>query len=67
MAERVKIVGDHPHRGSTGTVVPEKAMSAYSLVGPMEYVSLDDSRLADACYVDRSQLRPLPKEEDPRG
>lgn len=58
-SKRVRIIGDHPHRGSSGTVRDELPMFQ-----GMWYVDLDDSRLTDACYAGPENLRPLPADED---
>lgn len=58
---RVRIVGDHPHRGASGTVRDDKPMR----LGMWE-VDLDsDKHGADGCYVEPENLRPLSPEEDP--
>lgn len=55
---RVRIVGDHPHRGASGTVRDDLPM-----VHGMWRVDLDNSH-TDACYAGREQLRALPADED---
>lgn len=60
MTTRVRIVGDHPHRGETGTVRDELPMKL-----GMWLVDLDDTRTASGCYASRENLRPLPADEDP--
>jgi hypothetical protein len=57
--ERVRIVGDHPHRGATGTTNPDR------LVQGMVLIELDDKRLAGACFADPANLWPLLPDEDP--
>jgi hypothetical protein len=57
-SKRVKIVGDHPHRGATGTVRDDLAMKF-----GMWQVDLDNSH-ASACFAGGENLRPLPPEED---
>lgn len=60
MPERVRIVGDHPHKGATGTVRDDLPMQF-----GMWQVDLDPGATVDGCYVGQAQLRPLPREEDP--
>lgn len=62
MPSRVRIVGDHPHRGATGTVrddLPSKF--------GMWQIDLDPSALASACYAGEDNLRALPADEDREG
>lgn len=60
--KRVRIVGDHPHRGEPGTVRDDKPM-----VAGMWEIELDSHNLgARGCYAAPEHLRPLSKEEDPR-
>jgi len=56
-ARRVRIVGNHPHRGETGTV------AAQSVSGVVR-VDLDQPSTADACYATSRHLRSLPADED---
>jgi hypothetical protein len=60
---RVRIVGDHPHRGEAGTI---DLGSIISVGGKdMAKVTLDQGNIAEACYVCASDVRLLPKDEDP--
>lgn len=60
---RVRIVGDHPHRGATGT-----RRDDLPLVQGMWKVDLDPSRTGvEECYAPAENLRVLPREEDPSG
>lgn len=56
---RVRVIGDHPHRGASGTVRDDLPM----LQG-MWRVELDNSH-TDACYAGAENLRVLPASEDP--
>ncbi len=58
--KRVRIVGDHPHRGATGTVRDDLPMKL-----GMWQVDLDNSPLASACFAGAENLRRLPADEDP--
>lgn len=58
-SKRVRIVGDHPHRGASGTVRDELPM----LEG-MWRVDLDNSH-TDSCYAAPKNIRALPASEDP--
>lgn len=60
VGKRVRIVGDHPHRGETGTVRDDLPMR----MGMYE-VDLDPGHGADACFADSANLRVLAPEEDP--
>lgn len=66
MAEgkRVRVVGDHPHRGESGTVRDDMPMRF-----GMWQVELDmpNSTMTEGCFVGPENLRALPAEEDPRG
>lgn len=69
VGDRVRIVGSHPHRGSTGTVSsldpPHMAKHIASLRG-LICVALDDNCYSESgCYASRNELRPLRKDEDP--
>jgi hypothetical protein len=57
--KRVRIIGDHPHKGATGTVRDDLPM-----LHGMWKVELDNSH-ADACYAGRGNLIPLRPSEDP--
>lgn len=59
MSERVRIVGDHPHKGQTGTVRDDLPMKF-----DMWQVDLDGA-YAGGCYAGPENLRPLPSSEDP--
>lgn len=61
-SKRVRIVGDHPHRGETGTVLDHKPKAA-----GMWEIELDSHNLgARGCYALPEDLAPLPAREDPR-
>lgn len=63
---RVRIVGDHPHKGKTGTVSSTEPPSMSSVIPSLRgmiRVSLDDD--TDGCYAEWAELRRLPKSEDP--
>lgn len=55
---RVRIVGDHPHRGASGTVRDDLPMR----LGMWE-VDLDNSHV-NGCFAGPENLRPLPADED---
>jgi hypothetical protein len=57
-SKRVRIVGDHPHRGASGTVRDDLPMTL-----GMWQVDLDDSH-TDACFAGHENLRSLPADED---
>jgi hypothetical protein len=60
---RVRIVGDHPHRGESGTVRDDKPMR----FGMWE-IDLDPGPGiggASGCFSGPENLRPLPADEDP--
>lgn len=58
---RVRIVGNHPHRGETGTVRDDLPMKL-----GMWQVDLDPGGShAGGCFVGPENLRPLPRDEDP--
>lgn len=59
--KRVRIVGDHPHRGASGTVRDDLPMKF-----GMWQVELDDSALTSGCFAGPENLRSLPVSEDPR-
>jgi len=59
-SKRVRIVGDHPHRGASGTVRDDLPMKF-----GMWLVDLDDRREVDGCYAGPEHLRSLPRSEDP--
>jgi hypothetical protein len=61
MTARVRIIGDHPHRGASGTVRDDLPM-----VQGMWRVDLDDS-WTGGCFAAPENVRALPPEEDPRG
>jgi hypothetical protein len=61
-SRRVRIVGDHPHRGASGTVRDDLPMRL-----GMWQVDLDDHALADGCFAAPENVRALRPEEDPRG
>jgi len=58
---RVRIVGDHPHRGSSGTVRDDLPR-----VQGMWKIQLDDAPGVDACYAGPENLRALILDADPR-
>lgn len=58
---RVRIVGDHPHRGMAGTVRDDLPMKF-----GMWRVDLDPGSHAEACFAGPENLRPLPTDEDRR-
>ena len=59
--DRVRIVGDHPHRGETGTVRDDKPMK----MGMWE-IDLDpESRGVNGCFAGPENLRSLDPSEDP--
>jgi 4-hydroxy-L-threonine phosphate dehydrogenase PdxA len=61
MSARVRIVGDHPHRGESGTVRDEEPMRL-----GMWLIDLDGSSSgASGCFAGPKNLRPLPADEDP--
>jgi hypothetical protein len=57
--KRVRIVGDHPHRGATGTVRDDLPMRF-----GMWHIDLDDHTYAEACFAGPRNLRTLPPDED---
>lgn len=58
---RVRIVGDHPHRGASGTVRDDRPM----LMGMWE-VDLDPGNHGvSGCFAGPKHLRPLGRNEDP--
>jgi hypothetical protein len=60
--DRVKVVGDHPHKGQTATFTGERTI----ILGASLYkVALDDGSFTDSCYVDLAEIRSLPEDEDP--
>jgi hypothetical protein len=60
-SKRVRIVGDHPHRGESGTVRDDLPMKL-----GMWQVDLDDSHIgATGCFAGPEHLRSLPAREDP--
>jgi hypothetical protein len=61
----MRIVGDHPHRGESGTILEGSAVRVAGFF--MFKVWLDDTTTAEACYAEPRQLRPLPRDEDPDG
>lgn len=65
IGDRVRIVGNHPHIGETGTVEstePPKMASVIPGLRGLIRIRLDDD--ADGCYARESELRRLPKDED---
>ena len=59
MSYRVRIIGEHPHKGESGTVHG-------SPVNGMIKVQLDHCpHGVEECYADASEVRPLPRAEDP--
>lgn len=66
VGDRVRIVGDHPHKGETGTVSstePPGMSSVIPSLRGMIRVDLDDDQ--DGCYAGLLNLRRLPKNEAP--
>jgi hypothetical protein len=63
-AKRVRIVGDHPHRGESGTVRDDLPMR----FGMWE-VELDmpNTTMTEGCFAGPEHLRALRPEEDPGG
>ena len=61
MPKRVRIVGDHPHRGESGTVRDDKPMRL-----DMWQVDLDPGSTTRGCFAGAENLRPLSPEEDSR-
>lgn len=59
-SKRVKIVGDHPHRGEVGTVRDDLPM-----VMEMWLIDLDQNQMTKGCYAGGEHLRSLPADEDP--
>lgn len=57
---RVRIVGDHPHRGESGSVCDDLPMRM-----GMWQIELDPGKGTDGCFAGPENLRPLPPEEDP--
>lgn len=47
IGKRVRIVGEHPHTGQTGTVVAiEKTLAGYGYK-----IDLDDKSMSNGCFV----------------
>jgi hypothetical protein len=66
VSERVRIIGDHPWRGVTGTATVERNLG---LAGWMVVIETDANQgldVPDEVFADRDQLRALPKDEDPK-
>lgn len=60
--DRVKIIGDHPHRGAVGTLVAVKSVCG----APMAEIEFDQPHLGiEGCFADKENLRLLPRDEDP--
>lgn len=59
--KRIRIVGDHPHRGETGTVRDDLPMRM-----GMWQVDLDPNSSTAGCFAELLNLRPLDSDEDPR-
>jgi hypothetical protein len=59
MSTRVRIIGDHPHLGSAGTVRDDLPM-----VHGMWRIELDPDARTEACFADPANLRPLDPSED---
>lgn len=60
--QRVRIVGDHPHIGKSGTVTGSKMVGG----GPMLLIDLDHGDYSgQRCYADRRNVRSLHRDEDP--
>jgi hypothetical protein len=60
---RVRIVGDHPHRGESGTLTIDPAELRQ---GCCRWNSTRVEHGADGCYVRPGDFRPLARSEDPR-
>jgi len=60
IGKRVRIVGDHPHKGKTGTVVGIES----TLAGYGYKIDLDDKSTASACFVfSMLEMMVLPEQE----
>ncbi len=60
--KRVRIVGNHPHKGETGSINPKGEATMFGML----LVDLDDCpHWVEACYASPENLRPLPASEDP--
>lgn len=57
---RVRLIGDHPHQGATGTCRDD-----LPLVQGMWRIELDPGAPVEACFAGQEHLRGLPLEEDP--
>ena len=58
---RVRIVGDHPHRGESGTLTVDAGLMRAGMLP----VKLDAcAHGTDACYVAPEHIRDLPADED---
>lgn len=66
MSERVRIVGSHPHRGASGTVMVDEAIR-FKDGGPVMFrVALDQGDYpGQECFAEEENLRDLPPDEDP--
>lgn len=67
VGDRIRIVGDHPHKGETGTVASMEAPSLSGLMPNLRgliRIHLDDDD--GGCYASLMNLRYLAKNEDPR-
>lgn len=60
VGKRVRIVGDHPHRGASGTLRDDLPMKL-----GMWQCELDDTTLTSGCFVAEENVRLLRPEEDP--
>lgn len=59
---RVRIIGDHPHKGAAGVVRDDLPMKF-----GMWQVDLDSGSYANGCYAGPENLRALPIDEDREG
>lgn len=63
--KRVRIIGNHPWCGESGTVIGERDMG---IAGPMVEVELDRTEgigRPSSVLAGSDELRALPKDEDP--
>lgn len=58
--KRIRIIGDHPHRGETGTVRDDLAQHF-----GMWQIDLDPGGTTNGCFADQANLRLLRVDEDP--
>lgn len=66
VGRRVKLVGDHPHRGNSGTISEDpKRLPGAGLMAKVKLDYVEGIGGVDECYAAADQLRPLPKDEEP--